>query len=212
MIARLSGVLRERQPGRVIVETGGIGYELQVPLLTFYRLPPSGTLLTLEVRQVVREDSLTLYGFSSAAEKQAFDLLTQVQQVGPRLALAVLSVMSPRELTAAVSQGDVGRLDAAPGVGAKVAERIVRELRDRIAELHATLAVDLEGAQEPGVGDAPDAGAQLREDAVSALVNLGYRPAEARRAAETALARAQGDPPQFENLLREALALLLGQR
>jgi hypothetical protein len=126
MIATLSGKLKLRDPGRLIVATAGVGYEVFVPLSTYYRMPSIGAEVELEVRQVVREDALLLYGFASPAEKQAFDLLMGIQHVGPELVLAILSVLAPKDLVAAISHEDVERIDAVPGVGAKVAERIVR--------------------------------------------------------------------------------------
>ncbi len=120
-------------PSRVIIETGGVGYEIFIPLTTYYRLPSVGSPAYLEVRQIVREDALLLYGFSESSEKRAFDLLLGVQHVGPKLALSILSVLSPEDLVYAIHGGDIHRIDAVPGVGAKLAERIVRELRDKIA-------------------------------------------------------------------------------
>jgi Holliday junction DNA helicase RuvA subunit len=137
MIATLRGSLRLRETGRIVVETGGVGYELFIPLSTSYRLPAAGAVVELEVRQLVREGVVALYRFASRAEKQAFDLLTRVQHVGLKLALAVLSVMSPEEMAAAIVHGDIDCLDAVPGVGRKVAERVVRELSDRVAELNS---------------------------------------------------------------------------
>src|SRR5208282_1217943 len=135
MIATLRGKLQARDPGRIVVDTGGVGYEVFIPLSTYYQLPPVGAEVFLEIRQVVREDALNLYGFVSAAEKRAFDLLMQVQHVGPKLGMAILSTLTPAELVAAIGREDVERIDAVPGVGPKVAERIVRELRDKAAEL-----------------------------------------------------------------------------
>ncbi|HZO82944.1 MAG TPA: Holliday junction branch migration protein RuvA [Candidatus Binataceae bacterium] len=210
MIASLSGRLRERQAGRAVVETAGVGYEVFIPLSTYYRLPAPGAPVALDVRMVVREESLTLYGFSTAAEKQAFDLLMLVQHVGPKLALAILSVLSPDELVSAIAHEDVERLDAVPGVGAKVAERVVRELRDKIGELRTAAAERIEQAN--GAADGRAAGASEIDDAVSALVNLGYKPVEARRAVDAA-ARAAGDAPRaLEAIIRESLAILLGER
>src|SRR5262252_10412625 len=146
MIATLSGKLKLREPGRLIIATGGVGYEVFVPLSTYYRIPSVGADVELEIRQVVREDALLLYGFASSAEKQGFDLLMGIQHVGPKLALAILSVLAPKDLVAAISHEDVERIDAVPGVGAKVAERIVRELRDKIGGLSLTAAVRTEGA------------------------------------------------------------------
>jgi holliday junction DNA helicase RuvA len=135
MIATLAGTLRMRDAGRLIVEAGGIGYEIFIPLSTYYRIPGTGTRVELEIRQVVREDAIMLYGFATPEEKTAFDLLIGVQHVGPKLALAVLSVLAPGDLASAITHEDVARIDAVPGVGAKVAERVVRELRDKIGAL-----------------------------------------------------------------------------
>ncbi len=206
MIASLNGRLRAREPGRIVVETAGVGYEVLVPLSTYYRLPPLGAPVALEIRQVVREESLALYGFSSVAEKRAFDLLMLVQHVGPKLALAILSVLAPDELVAAIGHEDVNRLDAVPGVGAKVAERVVRELRDKIAELR-TIA-DSDGLAASGGGAADGAEAMSLDDAVSALVNLGYKPLEARRAVDLAANRSKDKGLVLETLIRDSLAIL----
>jgi Holliday junction DNA helicase RuvA len=210
MIASLSGRLKQRDSGRVVIETGGVGYEVFIPLATYYRLPSLGAPVSLEIRQVVREDSLTLYGFFTAAEKQAFDLLMLVQHVGPKLALAILSVLSPDELVSAIAREDVERLDAVPGVGAKVAERVVRELRDKTAELKLVASErveDLDGAAAGGDGAASEL-----DDAVSALVNLGYKPVHARRAVDAAAARDGGAKRELEVIIRESLAVLAGER
>src|ERR1700752_1763705 len=178
MIAMLSGKLRLREPGRLILAAGGVGYEVFVPLSTYYRMPSVGSDIELEIRQVVREDALLLHGFASSAEKQAFDLLMGIQHVGPKLALAILSVIAPKDLVAAISHEDVERIDAVPGVGAKVAERIVRELRDKIGGVNLTGAVRTDGAATNG--HVPES--SMIDEAVSALINLGYKPAEAKRA------------------------------
>ncbi len=203
MIASLCGKIQYREPGRVVIETGGVGYEVFVPLSTYHKLPQVGEFARLEIRQVVREDSVALYGFSSLGEKRAFELLMQVQQVGPKLALAILSAFSAEELASAIGREDVGLLDAVPGVGAKVAERIVRELRDKTEILLGA---------SPNARSASDGKPTLLEDAVSALVNLGYKPQEARRAVEKAAPRSSSDEIDLETLIRKSLALLLGER
>jgi Holliday junction DNA helicase RuvA len=206
MIARLAGTLRVRDAGRVIVEASGIGYEVFVPLSTYYRIPGTGTRVELEIRQVVREDSITLYGFATAAEKSAFDLLTGVQHVGPKLALAVLSVLAPDDLASAIAHEDVARIDAVPGVGAKVAERVIRELRDKIGVLNHARS-DLSSMVEHPENRA---GSSMLDDAVSALINLGYKPAEAKRAVD---AVGVGDSDgSLETLLRKSLAVILGEK
>jgi Holliday junction DNA helicase RuvA len=203
MIATISGKLQVREPGRVIIETAGVGYEVAIPLSTYYRLPAAGSPVMLEVRQVIREDSWQLYGFSSTAEKRAFDLLMQVQHVGPKLALGVLSNLSPDELVAAIGREDVARLDAVPGIGTRVAERIVRELRDK--------AADLKLIAPAAAAPAGSAGG-LVDDAASALVNLGYKPAEARRAVDSVVPADGAQEMGLENVIRKALAVLASER
>ena len=211
MIVSLSGRLRHRDSGRVVIETGGVGYEVFIPLATYYRLPAAGSPVTLEVRQVVREDSLTLYGFFTSAEKQAFDLLMLVQHVGPKLALAILSVLSPEELVSAIGREDVERLDAVPGVGAKVAERVVRELRDKTGELKSAVLERADPLAE-GIVNGAGSGSPELDDAVSALINLGYKPVQARRAVDAVAARSKDARPELEFVIRESLAVLAGER
>ena len=206
MIATLSGKLKLRDPGRLIVATAGVGYEVFVPLSTYYRMPSVGAEVELEVRQVVREDALLLYGFASSAEKQAFDLLMGIQHVGPKLALAILSVLAPKDLVAAISHEDVERIDAVPGVGAKVAERIVRELRDKVKELNLAAPVRMDSAASSN----GHAQGSLIDDAVSALINLGYKPAEAKRAVDAVDAIDEKDG--LESLIRKSLAIILGEK
>ena len=206
MIATLSGKLKLREPGRLIIATAGVGYEVFVPLSTYYRMPSVGAEVELKIRQVVREDALLLYGFASPAEKQAFDLLMGIQHVGPKLALAILSVLAPKDLVAAISHEDVERIDAVPGVGAKVAERIVRELRDKIGGLNLTAAIRMDGASTNG--HVP--GSSMIDDAISALINLGYKPAEAKRAVDAV--DGFDDSDGLEGLIRKSLATILGEK
>jgi Holliday junction DNA helicase RuvA len=147
-----------------------------------------------------------LYGFATAPEKQAFDLLMSVHHVGAKLALAVLSVLSPKDLAAAISHDDVERLDAVPGVGAKVAERIVRELRDRIGGLTLTTSEQTIAAS----GDGHTNAGSLLDDAVSALLNLGYKPVEAKRAVDSV--EGFDDKDGLETLIRRSLATILGEK
>lgn len=208
MIATLRGKLQARDAGRLIVESAGVGYEVFIPLSTFYQLPPIGADVFLEVRQVVREDALNLYGFFSIGEKRAFDLLMQVQHVGPKLGLAILSTLTPAELVAAIGREDVEKIDAVPGVGPKVAERIVRELRDKAAELKLLAPVPESTAGIATGGD----GATPLDDAVSALVNLGYKPAEAKRAVDSVAANGSAEGAELEAIIRKSLAVLLSER
>ena len=213
MIATLSGALAVRDAGRIVVETGGVGYEVLIPLSTYYRLPQLGERVALEIRQVVREDALMLYGFSSATEKRAFDLLMSVQHVGPKLALAILSVLAPDELVAAIGRGDIERIDAVPGVGPKVAERVVRELRDKVADLK--MAAPSTSASNGNLHPSPDGNgrpAGPADEAISALVNLGMKPVEAKRTVDAVIAADAGAPQNPEIIIRKSLAVLLGEK
>ena len=195
-----------------MLATAGVGYEILVPLSTFYRLPALGDTVALEIRQVVREDAITLYGFSTPTEKRAFDLLLSVQHVGPKLALAILSVLEPDELVGAIRREDVEKIDAVPGVGPKVAERVVRELRDKVDGLRLGDAVvdHSDGAARTSkpAGGTPTTG----DDAVSALVNLGVRPAEAKRTVDSVLEAAKDGSPELEVIVRRSLAVLFGEK
>jgi holliday junction DNA helicase RuvA len=196
VIARLSGRLVEKQATRLVVDVHGVGYDVQVPLSTFYHLPEPGTDVTLRIHTHVREDALLLFGFSTALEQQLFERLIAISGIGPKLALAVLSGIDPADLVRAVQGGDVGRLTLIPGVGKKTAERIGLELKDRLPQ---QLAADL-GA---GTG-APAGEAALGADLVSALLNLGYHRALAEKSVHAAL-KTPGDRT-FERLLKEALS------
>jgi len=204
VIATLAGKIKSRDSGRLIVETAGVGYEVLIPLSTYYRVPSAGMPVELEIRQVVREDAITLYGFATLGEKRAFDLLMGVQHVGPKLAMAVLSVLAPDDLATAITRGDVERIDAVPGVGPKVAERIVRELRDKTGELSLASAPPVSSANGRVSGN------PLLDDALSALINLGYKPAEAKRAVDAL--GAVGDDENLEAVIRKSLAVILGEK
>jgi len=184
-----------------------------IPLSTYYRLPPTGERVALEIRQVVRADALTLYGFSTGTEKRAFDLLMSVQHVGPKLALATLSVLTSEELVAAIAKGDVERIDAVPGVGPKVAERVVRELRDRIGDLKllAPSTVRVSGSTLPAQpSDGIPAGPL--DEAISALVNLGMKPVEANRTVRAVVAEDSSAAESSEVIIRRSLAILRSEK
>ena len=195
MIGHLRGRLLEKFPTRVIVDVQGVGYEVHVPLSTFYGLKEPGDEIALRVHTHVREDVLALYGFSTVLELQIFERLISVSGIGPKLALAVLSGIEPRDLVAAVRKGDVGRLTAIPGVGKKTAERIGLELKDRLSAL-----LPAEGAEAPTGDQAVDS---LRDDVLSALLNLGYHRPLAERAVDAAW-RVSGEPT-VERVLKQAL-------
>ena len=194
MIAHLRGRILEKQPTRVIVEAGGVGYDVAVPLSTFYGLGEPGAEVALRVHTHVREDALALYGFATALELDLFDRLISISGIGPKLALAVLSGIEPPDLVGAIERGDVARLTAIPGVGKKTSERIVLELKDRLPRARVTEAA----------GDATPAGASVRDDLLSALVNLGYHRPLAEKAVDASL-KAIGRDAGFERTLKQAL-------
>jgi len=189
VIARLHGSLLEKSPTRLVVDVAGVGYEILVPLSTFYGLGDAGSAVTLRVHTHVREDVIALYGFATALEQDLFERLIAINGIGPKLALAVLSGIDPAELVRAIRVQDVARLTRIPGVGKKTAERIGLELKDRLPKA----AVPAE----------PVSGGDVRDDLLSALTNLGYNRAVAEKAIEAALEKRHG--ADFEQLLREIL-------
>ena len=197
MIARLRGRLADKEPGRLVLDVNGVGYEVRVPLSTYGEVGEPGAEVSLRIHTHVREDTLSLFGFASRLELELFERLLGVNGVGPRLALAVLSGVEPRELVQAVRRGEHARLNAVPGVGRKTAERIGLELKDKLP------APAPQEAGDPGAGPDRD----LRGDVLSALVNLGYQRPVAERAAEAAV---RGTPGGFEATLRAALRELAG--
>ncbi len=189
MIARLRGTLAEKSPGEVLVDVGGVGYQAQIPLSTFYRLPEEGSEVELQVVTNLRENALELFAFRSAEEKQLFSTLRSITGIGPRVALAILSGTEPEEFRRVVRDGDLTRLVAIPGIGRKTAERLLVELKDK-------LSGDAEG----------DLGADsLGEDAVLALVALGYKRGQASNAVKALLPEAGGS---VETLIKKSLARL----
>jgi Holliday junction DNA helicase RuvA len=195
MIGRLTGRLAARATDHVLLDVGGVGYLVHIPLSTFYELPETENPASLWIHTHVREDTLALYGFLSERERSLFQLLLSVAGIGPKVALTVLSGIPPSELVEALRKQDVRRLVAIPGVGKKTAERMVLELAQKVEKLG--------GEATPA---APAAIAA--DDVVSALVNLGYRRSEAERAVET-VART-GAPKEFGEYLKEALKRLTG--
>lgn len=194
MIAQLRGRLVEKEATRLVVDVHGVGYDVQVPLSTFYQLPDPGSEVQLRIHTHVREDVIALFGFLSALEQQLFERLIGISGIGPKLALSVLSGIEPLDLVRAVQTNDVGRLTLIPGVGKKTAERIGLEMKDRLpAQLAA--AVDAASAGAPG--------GAMRADLVSALLNLGYHRPLAEKSVDAALAAIP--EPTFERALKQAL-------
>ena len=193
MIAQLRGRLLEKHPNRVIVDVQGVGYDVHVPLSTFYEMAELGDEVTLRIHTHVREDALLLFGFATLLELQIFERLIGVSGIGPKLALAVLSGIEPHELVSAIRLGNVARLTRIPGIGKKTAERIGLELKDKMA---AFLPADVESP-------AAATNETVRVDLLSALLNLGYHQPLAERAVDAAMKSNVG--PGFEALLKRAL-------
>jgi holliday junction DNA helicase RuvA len=195
VIAQLYGRIVSKDPQEVVLDTGGVGYRVFIPVSTFYRLPDTGAEARLRIHTHVREDALALFGFLSEVEHSLFEKLIGVAGVGPKLAVTILSGMEAPDLVEALGAGDIPRLVRIPGVGRKTAERLVLELKDKLPPRTASL--------DPGPAPAPPT---PREDVLLALVHLGYSRPEAERGADRAL-REQPDG-RFEELLRLSLRSL----
>lgn len=194
MIAHLRGRISEKHPNRVIVDVNGVGYDVFVPLSTFYGLGEAGAETALRIHTHVREDALLLYGFATLLEQELFERLIGVSGIGPKVALAVLSGIEPQELIRAIERGDIARLTSIPGVGKKTSERIVLELKDRLPRGPAAAALAGETAVAPSA---------IQDDVISALVNLGYHRPLAEKAAASAVKIAPD--AGFERTLKQAL-------
>jgi holliday junction DNA helicase RuvA len=192
VIAQINGTLALKVPGEVIVDVGGVGYQILIPLSVFYRLPEIGERVSLYIHTHLREDALQLFGFQEQEEKQVFLLLNSVAGIGPKLAVNILSGIPADELARAVKDGDQLRLVSIPGVGKKLAERMIVELRDKFTTL-PSLTSDLIGGSD---------GSQLMRDAVSALVNLGYRKADSEKYVRDVIQKGERS---LEEVLKEVL-------
>ncbi|MGH9618398.1 MAG: Holliday junction branch migration protein RuvA [Bryobacteraceae bacterium] len=196
MIAHLRGTVLEKHPNQVVVEASGVGYEVQIPISTYTALPDPGMVVSLRIHTHVREDALSLFGFSTADEKALFERLISVSGIGPRLAIAVLSGLPTADLINAIRASQVEQLVRIPGVGKKTAERIVLELKDKLDAVSQPRPAAAQVSVQPL--------SALEQDVISALQNLGC----SRGAAEEAVAKAndRGVAPSFEPLFRAALA------
>jgi len=192
MIGRLQGVLLRKEPPALMLDVGGVGYELEAPMTTFYELPAVGERVTLYTHLVVREDAHLLYGFVREAQRRLFRELLKVNGVGPRVALAVLSGLSDEEFSRCVAEEDIARLTKVPGIGRKTAERLVIEMRDKLPK---DIPMPASAAAGPAVPSDPVS------EAVSALVALGYKPNEASRAVRGASTKGLS----AEEIIRQAL-------
>jgi Holliday junction DNA helicase RuvA len=191
----------EQHPTRVVIDVGGVGYDVHIPLSTFAELPDPGKPVALHVHTHAKDGALLLFGFASRAERAAFELLLRASRVGPRLAQTVVSGITPRALLEAIRSGDVAALRSVPGIGTKLAERILVELRDRAPELAAAIGDSPAPPREAPAGD------PAREETLSALVNLGYARPDAERVIAQAAEEA-GPGATLETLVRVSLRRL----
>jgi Holliday junction DNA helicase RuvA len=197
MIARIRGILSYKSVSHVVVDVHGIGYRIFVPLTTFYELPETGQSVSLNIYTHVKEDALHLFGFHTLEDQSIFQMLISVSGIGPRLSLNILSGIPAREFMQAVTQGNLSRLVAIPGVGKKTAERMVLELKDKFLKMDPGGIVG-----EDAVGR--EGNETIREDALSALVNLGYKSAMAKKIIDKVVAESSG-VLSLDHLLKKAL-------
>ncbi len=200
MIAFLAGKLIEKEANSVIIDVGGVGYEVMIPLSTFYDLGEAGSEVSLRVYTHVREDAIQLFGFKTVRERELFLHLIGVSGIGPKSAITALSGMSADEMIAAIRTNNLARLNSIPGVGKKTAERLVIELRDKVAKLSAVATDEMRAEGATVSGDS------VFDDALSALVNLGYQKAAAEKALKQAMQ--EGTEISVQKLLRRSLQIL----
>ena len=204
MIAHLSGTLLSKQATSVIVDVSGVGYEVTIPLSTFYDLEDAGSTVQLRIYTHVREDALQLFGFKTARERELFLKIISVTGIGPKLGITLLSGMSADEMIASIRTNNLARLTLIPGVGRKTAERLIMELREKVADLSsAQLEEELGAKPEVSAESTEDA---VRADALSALLNLGYQRSGAEKAIDSALS--EGGDVTVESVLRRSLKKL----
>ena len=204
MIAHLSGTLLSKQATSVIVDVGGVGYEVTIPLSTFYDLEDSGSPVQLRIYTHVREDTLQLFGFKTIRERELFQKIISVSGIGPKLGITLLSGMSAEELIACIRSNDLARLTLIPGIGRKTAERLVIELREKITAIASTPPEE-ELSDRTALSAKPTQDS-VRSDALSALLNLGYQRSSAEKAVDNALA--EGGELTVESILRRVLRKL----
>lgn len=200
MIAFLSGKLLEKQANSVIVDVGGVGYEVAIPLSTFYEVGEVGSDVALRVHTYVREDAIQLFGFKTLSERELFLNLIGVSGIGPKSAITALSGMSADEIIAAIRTNNIARLNTIPGIGKKTAERLVIELRDKVAKLSAVVGEEARTESTASGGDS------VFDDALSALVNLGYQRPHAEKAIKQSIQ--EGTEISVQKLLRRSLQIL----
>lgn len=202
MIALLSGKIAYKGITHIVVDTQGVGYRVFIPLTTFYELPEAGEAVTLHIHTSVKEDAINLFGFYTREERELFQLMISVSGIGPKVALNILSGISSPELLEAISTGNLAKLVTIPGIGKKMAERLILELKEKVIKKMAAESIRPADAKRK-LGEA------MREDVLSALVNLGYKPGAAKDALDKAV-RDAGDEPAMDQLLKKALKILAG--
>jgi Holliday junction DNA helicase RuvA len=205
MIAHLSGTLLSKQATSVILDVGGVGYEITIPVSTFYELEDPGATVQLRIYTHVREDALQLYGFKTARERELFMRLISVSGIGPKLGITLLSGMSADEMIASIRTNNLARLTLIPGVGRKTAERLVMELRDKVAALSSAELEEELGAKTAEGAPLPSEDS-MRSDVLSALLNLGYQRSSAEKAVTSAMD--EGGDVSVESILRRSLRKL----
>ena len=197
MIAHLKGKLTYKSPVEITIDVNGVGYLIFVPLSTFYALPELGSEVSLGIHTHMREEALKLFGFYTTDEKRIFEKLITVNKVGPKLALTILSGMPPADLLSTIDSNDIAKLSTIPGIGRKTAERLILEMRDKLDGLSLELTVKKEPLPQNGLFD----------DALSALVNLGYKKSQAEQTLKKVYGE-EGEESSIENLIKESLNLL----
>ncbi len=198
MIASLTGIISEKTAGSIIIDVSGVGYDVNVPLSTFYALPEEGEQARLLIYTYVKEDALKLFGFLTPREKGLFIKLIGISGVGPKLGLGILSGMETEDLISAIASGDTARLNAIPGVGKKTADRLIIELKDKLK---------LEVLSDPSKRSGPQIVGDNFDDALSALLNLGYKRGDVEKTLE-AIRRRDEETPDVENIIRESLKVM----
>ena len=197
MIAHLTGKLTHKSPVAIIIDVNGVGYQVFVPLSTFYALPELESKISLGIHTHMREEALKLFGFYTIDEKRIFEKLITINKVGPKLALTILSGMPPADILSTIDSNDIVKLSTIPGIGRKTAERLILEMRDKLDGL----SLDFVVTKDPG----PEK--ELFDDALSALVNLGYKKSQAEQTLKKVYAEKVGDA-SIENLIKDSLNLL----
>jgi Holliday junction DNA helicase RuvA len=201
MIAHLKGTLLKKTTDSLIIDNSGVGYEVFVPLSTFYSLPEEDETINLHIHTHVKEDAFILFGFKTILEKKVFRLLITISGIGPKLAINILSGIGPDELIEAIARGDVVKLQSIPGVGKKTAERIALELKDKAGKISSDLSIPPVKARTPE-------DKTILDDALSALLNLGYTAKAASRAVEKAISGLADGEISLEGVIKEALRQL----